>query len=141
MSHTDVASDFEALPSDEQLPDDLRILKSMIRELMLSLRQRDRDTEVMRLRIDALLHRLYGQRSERYDPSQLLLFADLLAEPAAAVAPEPAAASEPVPPAQPKRRGRPHGRRRLPENLQRDEKHHLLTLAERVCVCCGGMRN
>jgi transposase len=141
MSHTDVAPGLEALPSADQLPDDLATLKSMILELLIALQQRDRANEALQQRVQALLHRLYGQRSERYDPSQLLLFADLLAESATASTPEATPAIEPMPEAEPKRRARPHGRRRLPENLPRSEQHHKLTAAQRVCAGCGGMRN
>jgi transposase len=141
MSHTDVAPGLEALPSADQLPDDLATLKSMIRELLVSLQQRDRANEALRQRVDALIHRLYGRRSERYDPSQLLLFADLLAEAATPLTPEAAPQIEPLPKAQPQRRCRPHGRRRLPENLPRSEQHHELTAAQRVCAGCGGMRS
>ena len=105
------------------------------------MQQRDRDKEALRQRVDALIHRLYGRRSERYDSSQLLLFADLLAESATALTPEAAPKIEPLPEAQPKRRCRPHGRRRLPENLPRSEQHHELTAAQRVCAGCGGMRS
>jgi transposase len=141
MSHTDVAPARKTLPSADNLPDDLAKLKSMIQELLLYLQQRDRDNEALRQRVDALVQRLYGQRSERYDPSQLLLFADLLAEPAIALTPEETPTVEPIPEAQPKRRCRPHGRRRLPENLPRSEQHHELTAAQRVCAGCGGMRS
>jgi transposase len=141
MSHTDVAPGLETLPSDDKLPDDLVTLKNMIRELLVSLQQRDRDNEALRQRVDALIHRLYGRRSERYDSSQLLLFADLLAESATALTPETTPKIEPLSEAQPKRRCRPHGRRRLPENLERKEQHHELTVAQRVCAGCGGMRS
>ena len=40
----------------------------------------------------------------------------------------------------PKRRCRPHGRRRLPENLPREPRHHQLPEAERVCPGCGQVR-
>src|SRR5262249_28854357 len=48
--------------------------------------------------------------------------------------PEPAAASKP------KRRCRPHGRRRLPDNLPREPRHHELSEADRVCQGCGQLR-
>src|SRR5262249_18068676 len=48
--------------------------------------------------------------------------------------PEPAQASKP------KRRCRPHGRRRLPENLPRESKHHELSEADRICQGCGQPR-
>jgi transposase len=120
------------------LPDEVATLKAMILELLASLQQHQRDNEALRHRIDLLLKRLYGPRSERYDPQQPWLFAELaaaLANPAAAPAPDQAAEAEP-----PKRRARPHGRRRLPPNLPREARHHVLTEAERLCSCCGQPR-
>ena len=95
-----------------------------------------RDNEALRHRIDLLLRRLYGPRGERFDPNQLLLFAEMAAgQDTATEAPtEPAAA------AKPKRRCRPHGRRRLPDNLPREPRHHELSEAERVCPACGQVR-
>ncbi len=119
----------------EQLPDDTATLKRMVLELLASLHQRDRDYEALRHRIDLLLRRLYGPRGERIDPSQLLLFAEMAAGQDTTPAPtEPAAA------ARPKRRCRPHGRRRLPDNLPREPRHHELSEAERTCPACGQMR-
>ena len=117
------------------LPDDPATLKHMIQELLASLQEVRRDNEALRHRLDSLLRRLYGPRGERYDPHQLPLFPDLAAGPdAAAPAPaEPAAAK-------PKRRCRPHGRRRLPQDLPREPRHHQLTEAERVCPGCGQVR-
>jgi transposase len=127
------------LPELEQLPNDLGTLKGMILELLVTLRERDQDLQEARQRVDLLLRRLYGPRSERYHPDQPLLFADAVADAVAAAgvtpsgpSPEPA---PPVPPVRPRRRCRPHGRRPLPENLPRRRVHHELTEAERLCVC------
>jgi transposase len=118
----------------EQLPDEPATLKRMVLELLASLHQRDRDIEGYRHRIDLLLRRLYGPRGERIDPDQLLLFAAAAAGPDTAPAPaDPAAAI-------PKRRCRPHGRRRLPEDLPREPRHHELSEAERACPTCGRVR-
>jgi transposase len=62
------------VPTPEQLPDDLATLKNMIVELVVTLRQRDRDLEQVRQRVHVLLQRLYGRRSERLNPAQPLLF-------------------------------------------------------------------
>ena len=126
MSHTDATHPATAypsateplppLPSADQLPDDVPILKSMILELLLTLRQRDRDLAETQQRIDRLLRRLFGPRSERFNPEQQLLFAELLAgqeQPAN----EPSMPAEqdkheppPKPEPPPKKRCRPHGR-------------------------------
>jgi transposase len=119
----------------EQLPDDVATLKRMILELLASLHERDRDIEGYRHRINLLLRRLYGPRGERIDPNQLLLFAEMAAGPDTAPA-----STEPAAAAKPKRRCRPHGRRRLPDNMPRESRHHELSEAERTCPACGQMR-
>jgi transposase len=120
----------------EQLPGDVATLRQMVLELLATVRQERHDNASLRHRLDALLRRLYGPRSERYDPLQLLLFADLAA---AAEPPTPTPAELPERPKSP-RRCRPHGRRRLPEHLPRESRHHTLSEAECVCRGCGGRR-
>jgi transposase len=120
----------------EHLPDDIATLKGMILELLASLHDRDRNIEGLRHRIHLLLHRLYGPRGERFDPNQLLLFVEMATGQDTAQE----AATEPPVPTQPQRRCRPHGRRRLPENLPREPRHHELSEAERVCQNCGKVR-
>jgi transposase len=120
----------------EQLPDDVATLKRMVLELLASLLDRDRNIEGLRHRIHLLLHRLYGPRGERFDPNQLLLFVEMAAgQDTAQEAP-----TEPPAPSQPQRRCRPHGRRRLPESLPREPRHHELSEAERLCPNCGKVR-
>src|SRR5262245_33830016 len=122
-------------PSAERLPDDPATLKRMVLELLASLHERERDIEALRHRLTLLLRRLYGPRGERINPDQLLLFAEAAAsQDTAAAPPEPAAA------AGPNRRCRPPGRRRLPEELPREPRHHELSEAERVCQGCGRLR-
>ena len=135
MSLSDPAAAGPPPTAAEDLPDDLATLKRMVLELLASLHERDRDIEGMRHRIDLLLRRLYGPRGERFNPDQLLLFAEMAAgQDTPPAPPEPAAASKP------KRRCRPHGRRRLPDNLPREPRHHELSEAERTCPACGRMR-
>src|SRR5205823_913535 len=56
------------------LPDDLSVCHGMIRELADSLRAAQRQVEQLGHRLDLLLRPLYGPRSERVDPGQMLLF-------------------------------------------------------------------
>ena len=127
------------LPTPEQLPNEPETLKKMVLELVSTLRQRDHDLEEARQRLHLLLKRLYGRRSERFNPDQLLLFT--LDNDAAndASADETAAADQPADeaetPSPKRRRHKGHGRRRLPENLPRRPLHHELNDAERICVC------
>jgi transposase len=129
------------LPTLEQLPNDPDTLKRMIVELVTTLHRERLDKEALRHRVNLLLQRLYGPRTERVDPNQLLLFADMLTP--APDAPDttvpPAAANAPAAPAAPKRRCRPHGRGQLSADLPRRPLHHELSEAERLCVC-GGLR-
>src|SRR5262249_60226102 len=55
------------------LPDDPVILQHMIRELLDLLRQTRHENEQLQHRLDLLLRRLYGPRTERFDPNQPLL--------------------------------------------------------------------
>jgi transposase len=100
------------------------------------LHEQQRDNEALRYRLGLLLRRLYGPRSERFDPTQLLLFAESAEGQNTATA----GPSEPESPCKPKRRCRPHGRRRMPENLPREPRHHELSEVERVCTNCGKVR-
>jgi transposase len=122
-------------PTAEHLPDDPATLKRMLLELLASLHQQQRDNEALRHRLHLLLRRLYGPRGERFDPRQLLLFADPLAGQDPSAAP-----TEPAEATKPQRRCRPHGRRRMPESLPREARHHELSEAERVCQGCGRLR-
>jgi transposase len=119
------------------LPGDVATLQRMVLELLATLHEQRRDNEALRHRLDVLLRRLYGPRGERYDPDQLLLFAQ-----AARPAPADAAGATDMtgPAAKSPRRCRPHGRRRLPEDLPRESRHHQLAEAERLCAGCGRAR-
>jgi transposase/uncharacterized coiled-coil protein SlyX len=109
------------------LPDDPAVLQQMIRELLEQLAASRRDSDQLRQRLDQLLRRLYGPRTEKTDPHQPLLFDEPPPEPAPPPPPEPAAAATP-------RAG--HGRRRLPADLPRQRVVYELPLAERLCPQC-----
>jgi len=123
------------------LPDDPVILQQMIVELLAVLRDTRRQNEELQHRLDLLLRRLYGPRTERFDPHQPLLIPDAFE----AVAPETldtsnVAAPDPEPGAAPAKQARPHGRRVLPKNLRRVPRVYELTEAERRCPECGESR-
>ncbi len=125
------------LPALASLPDDPETLKRMILELLATLHQERRDKDELRQRLDLLLRRLYGPRSEKFDPNQLLLFPEYAnatgdeSSLALAAAEQPAVTDQ----RQPRRQGQPHGRRILPDDLPQQSVHHVLSEAERVCVC------
>jgi transposase len=117
-----------------QLPDDPGLLKAMLAEALAALRASRQEGDRLRQRLDQLLRRLFGRRSERLNPDQLLLFAEPSVD--EAVAPPPP--TDPSKSARPRRRG--HGRQQLPEHLPRDRRVYKLSEAERVCRGCGQAR-
>ena len=93
--------------------------------------------------IEKLLRRIYGPRSEKFDPNQLLLFARELLE---AVGDDPATAetcsslsSEPAMPASPPRKNG-HGRKPLPKGLPRRPVLHDVPPEQLPCPDCGALR-
>jgi transposase len=120
------------------LPDDSVILRQMVVGLLAVLRDTRRQNEELQHRLDLLLRRIYGPRTERFDPNQPLLIPDAFD----AVAPEisesgNAAPTPPEPDESPKTTPRPHGRGALPRNLRRVPRVDELTEAERRCPECG----
>ena len=94
----------------EQLPDDAALLKQIVSQLLDSLRSKDRQIGQLEHRLQQLLRARFGQKAEKLDSAQLLLFAQrILVE-------VPPAVQEP-PGASPKANG--HGRKKLPRNLPR----------------------
>jgi transposase len=115
------------------LPDDPALLKAMLAELLVALRASRQEGERLRQRLDQLLRRLYGPRSERLNPDQPLLFAESPADgdvPAPTTGPDVAA----------KPRCKGHGRQQLPRHLPRDRRVYELSDAERLCRGCGQAR-
>ena len=100
------------------LPDDVGVLQELVRGLVASHQaERQRNTELQE-RIDQLLRRLYGVKSDKLGQNQPSLF-DGLEEgqpPAADQPPPPPPEPEPVPN---QRRRSAHGRRKIPDNLSR----------------------
>lgn len=138
----DDSANTSAATSTPALPDDPVVLKQMIAELLATLRDRDRQCDQLRHRLDQLLRRLYGPRAEKFDPNQPWLFPELSQPSAAtepgATAPAAAATQEPASPPAKKKNG--HGRRRLPDNLPRVRQTHDLNEAECACPECGSQR-
>src|SRR6516165_3243346 len=115
-------------PDLPPLPDDPVVLKQMIAELLATLRESRRDNEHLRARLDQLLRRLYGPRTERINTEQLLLFADVVPS-----APPPPPEREPIAPSAAKRG---HGRRKPARELPRIRVAHEVPEAERSCPSC-----
>jgi transposase len=114
-----------AAPDD--LPDDPATLRRMVRELLATLAAERRELDQVRARLDQLLRRLYGPKSEKLSTTPSL-FDDL--------PPADTAVSWDAPPdrSAPAKRG--HGRRALPRDLPRQRVEHDLPEAEKLCPCC-----
>src|ERR1700730_15398881 len=105
----------------DQLPDDLDTCHRLIRELLDSLQKQTFLNEKLQHQLEQLLRQRYGQKAERIDPNQLLLFAREILEANGAAPPPTDAATPPngqtAPAAaadatNPKKNG--HGRKPLP---------------------------
>jgi DNA repair exonuclease SbcCD ATPase subunit len=128
----------------DSLPTDLETAHQLIRELLETLRQQTVLNEHLQHQLEKLLRRIYGPRSEKLDPNQLLLFAREILEAAGA---DPAAAP-PAADAQPaesvgqtdplKKNG--HGRKPLPKGLERRRKVHDVSPEQLPCPDCGAVR-
>lgn len=80
-----------------------------------------------------LLRKHLGQTSERVSETQLDLLYQLLGD-----APLPPPVVElPPRPTPKKQKSKGHGRSKLPENLRREERLHLVRAEERCCPACG----
>jgi transposase len=126
------------LDADTPLPEDLEAAHRLIRELLATLRQQTHLNANLQHQLEQLLRRLYGKKSEKLDPDQLLLFAreileaggpDLTPEPEATPTPAPAPARTPG-----------HGRKPLPAGLPRRRVVHDVPAERRLCPDCGGDR-
>lgn len=152
MAGADVDKFFNAFNAlREDLPDDVAALKALLARQRVELARRDAELVEQRQfitqltqenrgladRVALLLQRLYGRRSERLQPGQLLLFGQTVnpSLAAALAAPEPAAPSNDR---AARRSG--HGRQRLPADLPRHRIEHPVDPARLRCPGCGGQR-
>jgi len=123
----------------DHLPDDVETLHRYIRDLIEHLKKEQHRSQALEHKLDQLLRRLYGPKSEAFNPSQLTLFdgqpcvndADTPSEP------EPVVVETPLE-IKPAKKG--HGRRELPKGLRRETVVHEIAEAERACPCCGETR-
>jgi transposase len=143
MSTDATSSPHAALQVDPAtLPDDTALLKSLVAQLFAELQSRDGRISDLEHRMSLLLRKLYGSKSEKLDPRQTSLF-DLLAaaseDQQTASVHDTAPAIEATTETRSPTPGTGHGRRRLPDQLQRREEVHDLTDAEKEAL--GGADN
>jgi transposase len=127
-------------PEHRSTLDDVATLKAMVAELLAALKTSQQRIAGLEHRLDQVLRRMYGQKSERLDPAQRLLFADEVPTPTFLT--DEAAAPPELPEADPKSvsRKKGHGRAGLPKTLPRVRREHDLTEAERTCPGCQTLR-
>jgi transposase len=128
------------MPSE--LPTDLEACHQLIRELLQTLAQQTHLNEKLQHQLEQLLRRVYGRKSEKLDPNQLLLFArEILAASettSPSNQPQPDAAPAQAEPRHSQKNG--HGRKPLPAGLPRKPVVHDLAPEQLPCPECGTVR-
>jgi transposase len=126
---------------DTPLPDDIEAAHRLIRELLATLHEQTHLNEKLQHQLEQLLRRIYGKKSEKLDPNQLLLFAREIVEAAGLeTTPEPEPTPEPVAPTPAKPPIKGHGRKPLPAGLPRKRVVHDVSPEQRLCPDCGTER-
>lgn len=122
-----------------RLPDDPELMRELIETLLKRLSDAQVENQKLRGELDSLKRGLWGRKSEKLDASQLVMFAELLAQRGVAM-PEAGLPEEEAKP-QPPRNGRKSGGRSLiPAHLTRTTITHELPEQERPCPSCGQPR-
>jgi transposase len=140
----------------DELPEDPTVLKRVLvqerneRESLIAQIKEEaaQQLEAQRERLDAehqavvaaLLRRLYGPRSERFDPRQLFFFGQLVDQMPLDERSIEDEAGEALSTRRVTKRHE-HGRGPLPDHLPRVEILHDLSDAEKLCPCCGEVRS
>jgi transposase len=124
------------------LPLDVESLHRMIRELLERNRKIQNHLDGLQQQLELLLKRLYGPKSEKFNPLQLSLFEKI--NPPEST-PDADSVPEPVPTPAPKAlknkaQKKGHGRREFPANLERKTTTHDLSEADLACPCCSSIR-
>lgn len=124
----------------QQLPQDAALLRQIVLQLLQAVEDKDRLLERLQHQLEQLLRNRYGPKRERVDENQLFLFA---AQILAAGQEEPSAPGSAEPPSgnstaagtgKAKRSG--HGRKPLPETLERRRVVFDLEESQRQCPQC-----
>ncbi len=133
-------ADAALVPDITQLPDEPAVLKQLVLQLFAELQKTKAALQRQEHHMHLLLRRLYGGKSEKFDPQQGLLFdlhADDEADAAEIASPQ---ISETLPPSPRTVKNRDkHGRGRIPDTIEREEVIHDLTESEKEAL--GGEEN
>src|SRR3954454_19268896 len=110
--------DASSLTPGAPLPDDVPALQALVRQLLAEVARLRAENAELKGKLDQALKHRFGRRSERR--------------------PRPRRGSDADKPG-PKHD--PHARPPFPEHLPRREVVHDLTEAEKLCPCCGRLRD
>jgi len=142
-----VTTDGTQLPEAPSLPGDLAACHSVIQRMLAEREQlrehldnANRKMTRLEHQLQQLLRRLYDRSSEKIDPKQMVLFAEMLRELQAQPPAEDESQTDAAQEQDSRTRRTGHGRRRLPADLPRERIVHDLPEDEKPCPCCGGMR-
>jgi len=115
---------------DIKLPEDVAVLQQMVLQLLA-------DVDDLNKQLAYFKRYVFGRRSEKLDPSQLILFEGSGAQ----VEEPPQQASVAVSGSGPKKRNANHkGRRPLPTDLPRERIEHHPPKEQQVCSGCGQLK-
>jgi len=123
------------------LPDDPALLREIVEALLKQLSEAQVENQKLKHQLEQLKRGLWGRKSEKLDPNQLAMFAELLAAHGAVMPQEiPAPETTPAPP--PKRHGtkKSGGRSLIPAGLARKVVTYEVAEAQRPCPTCGELR-
>ena len=133
-----MTTDGTTVLAPDTLPGDLAACHALIQVQREEIGNATRKISQMEHQLQQLLRRLYGRSSEKIDPKQMALFAEMLKALEAQNSLAKPEALAPQPPAPANRKG--HGRRKIPADLPRERRIHDLPDNEKPCPCCGTMR-
>lgn len=119
-----------------ELPDDPGLLKQINRELLELVSKLQRQNDSLQHQLEQFRRRLYGQKSERFDPNQPLLFPELAQSDGSNGAVDTPASQPTAEDAAPEKKRKSHGRNGLNPKLRRERHVYELPEAERQCPQC-----
>lgn len=126
-------------PVEEQLRGELRGKDQVISQLDGQIKDLQATLEKTRYQMDDLLRRLYGRKSEKLDPNQLLMEGVVLDADGQARKPEEPEPEEAPAKKPPKKRKR-SGRQPLPDHLPRNEIIVSVSEEQKICAITGEQR-
>ncbi len=122
----------------DHLPGDAPALRQMVIELLGELDAKDRKLKRVMHWLENLLRQRYGRKREYIDPNQLWLLAMAEVEKSRDPDEEVEEEEDAEAPPKKKKKRKGHGRRPLPEHLERVLAEYDLSEDERICSECNG---